>query len=190
VVEVHMVLTSHGEHGVGISSPQLPGLIAGEPSLADISPEHLWTLAHDVLGDDLTGITAHIERLLELDGQIFALRWKHDYASPARAELARSMESELTANPEFRADWPQSALGDAVITIALPGDKLAPIVGALTPDEPLMIVVGGEEHCEAIHLAPLGSHVPDVTVQEAFARASQGLLAGSLPAEVREFQLA
>ena len=33
MAEVNFVLTDHGEHGIGISSPQLPGLIAGVASL-------------------------------------------------------------------------------------------------------------------------------------------------------------
>lgn len=186
-----MVLTWHGEHGVGISSPQLPGLIAGEPSLEDISHELLWELAHDVHGDELTGVTAHMQRLLELDGQIFALRWKHDYATVARVELVMSIESELTRNPDFRAGWPASELGDVVLSIALPNDTLGPMRGALNPDEPLMIILGDHQHGQSIQVVHPDAWPPHTKALHLLSLARSAAGEGGIPAPaLREFQLA
>ena len=134
------VLTDHGEHGVGISSPQLPGLIAGVASFDEATPTHLLGLARDS-GTALEGFVVFVEHLVEADGRVTAIRCRQDFAINERARVAELLERELVNNEDARSGWLRNTLGDSVLIVALGRDRVGDLALAEREGEPFVVVV-------------------------------------------------
>lgn len=147
--EIVFVLTDHGEHGIGITSPQAPGLIGGVASMDDATPTHLLGLAREV-APDVDGFVVFVERLIEADGTVFALRCRQDFGISARADVATALEATLVASDVAREGWLGNALGDVVAFATLPTDTLGSVVDAVAPGEPVTVVLADGEDLLAV----------------------------------------
>jgi len=186
VAEVNFVLTDHGEHGIGISSPQLPGLIAGVASLQEATATYLLRLARDV-DASIDGFVVHVERLVQFGDQTFIVRCRQDYGTNHRARIAEALVAELHGAPDFRADWPHNALGDVVLVAALGTDRVGDIADAETAGEPVVAVFPYGEDFKAVGIQSPSNEERALTL-DAYVRRLLGEDAAT--GRVREFALA
>jgi len=172
VREIDFILTDHGEHGIGITSPQLPGLVAGVAAFENVTPTSLTTLAREAAGEDVDGFIVHVERLLSKDSQIFAIRCKQDYVLTDRTEIADSLVRLLESEPEMRLDWPSDALGDVHLVAALGTDRVGAIARSFAPGEPIVAVFREDDYGTAVGIQDPSPEDSLLTVAQLAARAS------------------
>lgn len=167
--EVTFVLTDHGGHGVGITSAQIPGLIAGERAMEDVTPTSLLNLMREA-GVDADGFVVFVERLVEHDGQVFAVRCRQDFAISERAQIADSLVHTLALSNEARTGWPVTSLGDVVLAAALPTDIVGDIAASVPEGEPVFAVASHEGAVIAVGIQSPGAEDSRLTVDDLISR--------------------
>ena len=181
--EVVFILTDHGEHGVGISSPQLPGLVAGVASFDEATPTHLLGLARDS-GAEVDGFSVFVERLVEADGRVIAIRCRQDFAINERARIAEALERELVASADARDGWLLNALGDSVLIVALGRDRIGDLAQAEREGEPFAVVVARDTSLIARGVQSPGPEDSALTADEYVSRLTGATSGGSSTREV------
>ncbi|WP_062522778.1 hypothetical protein [Demequina silvatica] len=168
--ELVFVLTDHGEHGVGVTSPQLPGLIAGVATFDEATPTYLLGLAREQEAD-VDGFVVFLERVVEHDGQVFVLRCRQDFGTSERARIADRLGNELAASAELRAGWPRNSLGDVTLVAALDRDLVGDIARSDRTGEPMALIVEFGDEFIAVGLRNADRADAALTVAEFVARA-------------------
>ena len=139
MAEVNVILTDHGDHGVGVSSPQIPGLIAGVPSLADATATYLLRLLREAK-EDVDGFVVHVERIAQFGERMFVVRCRQDYGTTLRGQIADALLRELHVTSEFRDQWPLNSFGDVTLAAALGSDRVSDVADAEADGEPVIAV--------------------------------------------------
>lgn len=181
--EAVFILTDHGEHGVGISSPQLPGLIAGVASFDEATPTHLPGLARES-GTHVDGFVVFVEHLVEAEGRVIAIRCRQDFAINERARIAEALERELVASADARSGWSRNTLGDSVLIVALGRDRIGDLAQAEREGEPFAVVVARDTSLIARGVQSPGPQDSALTADEYVTRVTDTAGDGSSTREV------
>lgn len=119
----HVVLTDHGTFGWGITSPQLPELVGGYNSYAELQDALPRLLTFG--GLELEGrAERHIQRYLEVSNREVALRVAQDARVAERAEAAGEVSRRLHGPVDFPMDAVTTRAGDVLILACVPSDSL------------------------------------------------------------------
>ncbi|MDR6574373.1 hypothetical protein J2X60_003032 [Curtobacterium sp. 320] len=202
VDEVHAVLTEYGQFGWSVNSPQLPGLVAGAATMQELSDD-LFDIAVAAGMDPHGSIFEYEQHVIEVEDRVFAVRVKADYAAHERVEIASDVMEHIASDGGLRAYTTEDDLGDTVIVVALPTDRISDVTSSLDDSQPATIAVqlpgedsisytgivrGKPRDTHAIRLSDVGLD-DQSTVADLFARLMERI--GSTAASVeRELVLA
>ena len=135
VAEAQVILTDYGSHGWGVTSPDLPELVAGVDTLAE-AREQAFELARFGGLDDGGSIVLHIQAPVIVDGEIFLVRARDDARLHERGNVAALVSRMVQGEAELREYADADAIGDHLIVATLPSDRLSSFLGALEPGQP------------------------------------------------------
>ncbi|WP_344880447.1 hypothetical protein [Zhihengliuella alba] len=133
-----MIITSWGDDFAhSVSSPQLPGIVAAFDDLP--SPAEVHSLAVEAGLDPDGSIDGHMEFALEIEGDTFLLRARHDARFDDRRDVAHRIERALHTDAGIREYAETDSLGDKVVVAALPNDRLRDVMATVLVDQPVTI---------------------------------------------------
>ncbi|PZE26241.1 hypothetical protein DEJ02_12280 [Curtobacterium sp. MCLR17_042] len=137
---MHAVLTDYGQFGWSATSPQLPGLVAGAATMQELSDD-LFTIAVEAGMDPHGSLYEYEQHVIEVDDRVFAVRVKGDYAAHERVDIASDVMEHIASDGGLRAYTTEDDLGDTVIVVALPTDRIADVTASLDDSQPATIAV-------------------------------------------------
>lgn len=144
VAEAQVILTDYGSHGWGVTSPDLPELVAGVDTLSE-AREQAFELARFGGLDDGGAIDLHIQAPLIVEGEVFLVRARDDARLRERGHIAKLVSQMVQAEAELRAYADADPIGDRLIVAALPSDRLHSFLAALEPEQPVTVMFPSDE---------------------------------------------
>jgi hypothetical protein len=157
---VHLIART--DHGVGIYSPQLPGVTGAYPDAKSMATDFRTLL--DYAGVTLAGreLIAHSE-CVRHDGDVL-IRVAKDAHRGDRAQVAERLTAALAGETQYEdiMDAPRARTGAALFICAVPSDTIGWITDQLDPrGETAAAVVGVGD--EAIYVAYFARGLEEVT---------------------------
>ncbi|WIB16665.1 hypothetical protein DEJ34_05930 [Curtobacterium sp. MCPF17_050] len=178
-----------------MTSPQLPGLIAGAATMQELSDD-LFAIAVEAGMDPHGSLFEYEQHVIEVEDRVFAVRVKGDYSAGERVEIATDVLAHIASDGGLRSYTTEDDLGDTVIVVALPTDRIVDVTASLDDSQPATIAVqlpqeDSISYTGIVRGAPRENHVlrlSDVgldggsTVADLFARLSERI--GSTTASI------
>lgn len=137
---IHVILTRYPSGGFGVSSPQLPELVAGFDTEQELEDELLSILTFGGAPKEYQ-LEKHYQEYSTSAGREWFVRTAHDLKLKDRATTLRSFVSliHITPDPIDRAT--KSTTGEATFVIAVPDDTVGWLAEQLTFGCALTVVV-------------------------------------------------
>lgn len=140
--------SDYGTFGWGVSSPDLPSLTGGAAKRQEISDEELFSLAVASGLSPNGSVDIYAQMVFEVDGLVFIVRTREDYAMEARTEHLLQVCAHITKDPALREYAPASTIGDVIFVAALPSDSIATVIAAMEDGEPTTVAIGRTDTLE------------------------------------------
>jgi hypothetical protein len=126
---IHVILTEHPGFGWSVESPQLPELVGGRDSYAELMDDLVSILQFGGAPEEYR-MVRHIQRHLTTpEGLEIAIRWRQDKHEEERMAAASGLVHclEIDAYREELTEAYKTPTGDVLFVASLPSDKLGPL---------------------------------------------------------------
>lgn len=135
--ELHVVYTDFGDHGWGISSPQIPNLVGGRRSIATAMADTPMILAWCGIHEGSYTLHRHEQKYaVSPDGHEFLIRFAEEGSDERVPATGRALYSAETGEHlEDMPRMPKLQTGEHLVIAVLASDRLGWILDQLAPGE-------------------------------------------------------
>lgn len=135
--ELHVIYTDSGEHGWGISSPQVPNLVGGRRSIRTAMADTPTILDWCGFPEDSYTLHRHEQKYAASpDGHEFFIRFAEEGSDDRVAATGRALYSAETGEHlEDMPRMPMLSTGERLVIAVLASDRIGWILDQLAPGE-------------------------------------------------------
>lgn len=142
VTDIHLLLTNYGPLAFGVSSPQVPALVAGFDRQPD-SIEEVLSLLRSAGAPDAFDLVVHRQEYHEQGGREWFVRIYQDPRDSGgiRLRTLRELEAVLQATPAPVDFTAKSPTGEAIFVIVKGDDRLGWLDDQMWPGDAVTLVL-------------------------------------------------
>lgn len=140
---INLIIVQDGDEGVGLHSPQVPGLAAGRATLAELQRD-----LPDILGfaevPTSARVRLHVEYVRDLAGIPVTVRVQMDERVVARNAIANRVANMILSDPEQRErllSAHRTRTGDVLLICTVASDRINDLSSQLDPGGDAAVVV-------------------------------------------------